>query len=94
MDKLLQDPNTSKIWFLSTENELGRLSQGFANRVKAQDAMDFIHKYEVPAHKVVTYANFVCDYRPLKSEPFRVQMTVGEGKLSYNDDTGLPTASL
>ena len=94
LDKLLQDPISNKIWFPSTENELGRLSQGFHNRVKAQDAMDFIHKHEVPTHKVVTYANFVCDYRPLKSEPFRVRMTVGGDKLSYDDDTGSPTASL
>ena len=56
--------------------------------------MDFIHKHEVPTHKVFTYANFVCDYRPLKSEPFRVRMTVGGDKLSYDNDTGSPTASL
>ena len=56
--------------------------------------MGFIHKYEVPAHKLVTYANFMCDYRPLKSEPFQVQMTVGGDKLSYDDDTVSPTASL
>ena len=56
--------------------------------------MDFIHKHEVPSHKVDTYANFVCDYRPLKSEPFRARMTVGGDKLSYDDDTGSPTASL
>ena len=56
--------------------------------------MDFIHKHEVPSHKTVTYANFVCDYCPLKSEPFRVRMTVGGDKLSYDDDTGSPTASI
>ena len=94
LEKLLQDPSTSKIWFPSTENELGRLAQGLANRVKAQDAMDFIHKHEVPPHKVVTYTNFVCDYCPLKSEPYRVRMTVGGDKLSYDDDTGSLTASL
>ena len=70
LDKLLQNSSMSKIWFPSTENELGRLAQGFQGRVKAQDAMDFIHKHEVPSHKTVTYANLVCDYRPLKSKPF------------------------
>ena len=56
--------------------------------------MDFIHKHEVPNHKLVKYVNFVCNYRPLKSEPFRVQMTVGGDKLSYDNDTGSLTASL
>ena len=93
-EKLLQDPISSKIWFPSTENKLGRYSQGFKERVKAQDAMDFIHKHEVPPHKTVTYANFVCDYRPLKSKPFRVRMTVGGDKLSNDEDTGSPTASI
>ncbi len=94
LDKLLQDPISNKIWFPSTENELGRLAQGFRNCVKEQDAMDFIHKHEVPTHKVVTYANFVCDNRPLKSEPFWVCMTVAGDKFSYDDETGSPTASL
>ena len=70
LEKLLQDPISSKNWFPSTENELGRLAQGFKGRVKAQDAMNFIYKPKVPSHKIVTYANFVCDYRSLKSEPF------------------------
>ena len=71
-----------------------RLSQGFKGRVQAQDTMDFIHKHEVPSHKTVTYANFVCDYCPLKSKPFRVQMTAGGYKLSYDDDTDSPTVSI
>ena len=91
---MLQDPIINIIWFPSTENEMERLSQGFKGRVQAQDAMDFIHKHEVPSHKTVTYANFVCDYHPLKSEPFRVRMTVGGDKLSYDDDTGSSTASI
>ena len=33
LDKLLQDPISSKIWFPSTENELGRLAQGLIVRV-------------------------------------------------------------
>ena len=73
----MQDATSQKIWFPSTKDKLGRLSQGFQGGVKAQDAMDFIFKDEVPSHKTVTYANFVCDYHPLKSEPFRVHMTVG-----------------
>ena len=36
----------------------------------------------------------MCDYRPLKSEPWRVRIIVGGDKLSYADDPGSPTASI
>ena len=36
----------------------------------------------------------VCDYRPLKTEKHRIQLTVGGDKLDYIDDTASPTASL
>ena len=76
MDKLLLNTRTSSVWGPALENELGRLSQGFKNRVKAQDAMDFITFAEIPQDRKVTYANFICDYRPLKTEKFRVRMTI------------------
>ena len=56
--------------------------------------MEFIHFKEKPQDCKVTYANFVCDYRPLKTEKFRVRMTVGGDKLEYFDNTASPTASL
>ena len=94
IDSLLQDKTTHPVWSKALENELGRLAQGFDNCVKAQDAMDFIYHREIPAQQKVTYANFVCDLRPLKSEKFRVRMTVGGDKLDYFDNTSSPTASL
>jgi len=36
----------------------------------------------------------VCDYRPLKDEPYHVRITVGGDKLNYNDDAGSPAANL
>ena len=56
--------------------------------------MIFIPRSAVPQDRKVMYSNFVCDYRPLKSEPFRVRMTVGGDKLDYPDETASPTASL
>ena len=58
------------------------------------DTIDFIHQHEVPPDKKVTYGNFICDYRPLKTEPYRVRLTVGGDKLPYDDDAGSPAASL
>ena len=56
-------------WSVALSNELGRLAQGVEDRVIATDTIDFIPKNQVPRDKKVTYANFICDYRPLKSEP-------------------------
>ena len=62
--------------------------------VKSTDTLVFIFKHEVPAHKKITYANFVCDIRHLKDEPYRVRLVVGGDKLPYNDDAGSPVASI
>ena len=70
IDKLISDPVLAKVWQPALENELGRLSQGFKKRVQAQDAMDFIAYTEIPQDRKITYANFICDYRPLKTEKF------------------------
>ncbi len=41
IDRLITDPNTSPVWSAALENELGRLSNGFQNRVKPQNVMEF-----------------------------------------------------
>lgn len=92
LDSLLQG-GMSKTWGNSLSNELGRLVQGIRS-IKGNDVIDFITKEEVPSHKKVTYANMVCDYRPLKSDPRRVRLTVGGNKLDYPDDAASPAATL
>lgn len=59
-------------WLRFTANEFGRLANGIPNRVRGTDCIVFIPKSKVPPNKKVTYANMVCDYRPLKDEPYRV----------------------
>ena len=48
--------------------------------------VDYILKSEVPADRIVTYANMICDYRPLNFDPHRVRITVGGDKLECLDD--------
>ena len=36
----------------------------------------------------------VCDYRPLKDEPYRIRLTVGGDKLDYFGETASPIANL
>ena len=92
IDSLLRGTNAD-IWSKSMSNELGRLAQGI-NDIPGNDAMEFISLSQVPRDRKVTYANMVCDYRPLKSDPHRVRLTVGGDKLEYYDDATSPAATL
>jgi hypothetical protein len=92
LDDLLRDNFTR--WNRALSNEFGRLAQGNAAGVISTDTISFIPKDHVPPKALVTYGNFICDHRPLKSEPYRVRLTVGGDKLRYDDDAGSPAASL
>ena len=76
----------SVLWTTSLSNELGRLAQGNEHGVKATDTIDFIFKSDVPANQSITYANFVCDFRPLKSEMYRIWLVAGGEKINYAGD--------
>jgi hypothetical protein len=94
LDTLLNGKD-SAIWMNSLANEFGRLAQGcLANSILGTDTIDFIHRHEVPSNKQVTYGNFICDHRPLKTETHRVRCTAGGDKLTYDGDSGSPAASL
>ena len=84
----------SKIWLRSVANELGRLANGIPNRVRGTNCVVFIPKSKVPKNKKVTYANMVCDYRPLKDEHYRVRLTIGGDKLDYEKETASPATNL
>lgn len=81
-------------WEIALSNEWGLLAQGHSYGVLHTDTIDFIDFSSVPPDRDVTYATFVCDHRPLKSDPWRVRIVVGGDRLSYNDDPRSPAASL
>ena len=82
------------IWTQSLSNEWGRLAQGNSNGVRSTDTIEFIFRHDVPKGSDVTYATYVLDYRSLKSEPYRVRITVGGNRLTYTEDSGSPAANL
>ena len=87
-----QDPER---WGTSFANEIGRLAQGVGERMKTgNENIFFIKKHQVPNDRKVTYANPVCDYRPLKEDKYRVRLTVGGDRLPYPEDSGSPAATL
>ena len=75
-------------------HELGRLAQGNIYEVKEIDTVDFIYKDVVHANQPITYTNFICDYRPLKSEMYRINLVAGCNKVKYDGDAGTPADSL
>ena len=92
LDALLKGPSNN-IWSRALSNKLGRLAQGVRD-IKGNNAVDFIPFLQVPSDRIVTYANMVCDIRPLKSDKFWVRLTVGGDRLQYPDDTVSPAATL
>ena len=93
IDELLKE-KMKPTWKIGLSNEIRRLEQGGGDRVAGTNTIDFVHKSEVPANKKVTYANFICNYRPLKTEPHRVRLTVGGDKIDCPYDAGSSAASL
>ena len=69
IDTILKGSNRA-IWLQSLSNEWGRLAQGNDNGVQSTDTIDFINKQDVPSGRDITYATFVLDYHPLKTEPY------------------------
>ena len=56
--------------------------------------MFFTTKYRIPKDRKITYANFICNIRPQKSETHRVRLTAGGDKLDYPGDPSSPEVSL
>ena len=75
IDKLING-NNQKVWRQRLPNEFGRLPVGFKS-IKGTNTINFIRKESIPKHKKITYANMVCDHRPLKTEKYRVRLTIG-----------------
>ena len=83
-----------KIWEISLSKQLGCLAQGKNFSVKVTDTIGFIPKSEIPQGKDITYAIFVCEYRPLKYEPYRICLVVGGDILMYEEEADAPAASI
>ena len=90
---ILLKGSMARIWELSVAREIDRLAKGIFN-IKGNDAIEFIQKSEVPHNETVTYVNMVYDSRLLKSNQYRVRLTVGGDRLEYYNDTATPATYL
>ena len=76
-------------------NELGGLDSAVGDIIKyGTDTIFFIHKHQVHTGRKATYDNAICDYRPLKYDPYCVQFTFGGNIIIYLGDPSTPAASL
>ena len=74
--------------------ELDRLAQGNKYGVTATYCIDFIIHTDVTFSSKITYTNFDTDYRPLKSDPYRIRCVVGGNKLEHMGYAGSPKINL
>ena len=63
------------------------MAQGNDNGVQHTDTIDSIHKHKVSNDRGVTYATFVLDHGPLKTEEYGVRITVGGGRILYAENS-------
>ena len=56
--------------------------------------MFFTAKEKIPKDRKITYANFISNIFPQKSETHRVRLTAGGDKLDYPGDPSSPAVSL
>ena len=90
-----KDKKIREIWARAFCNELGRLTQGFKNRVQGTNCCTFIKFANIPKNKRATYARIVSEIRPQKKEePHRIRMTAGGNLIYYPFDKSQPTADL
>ena len=63
------------------------------NRIKGTNTAFWIKHDSIPKDRVkdITYANFVLDFKPNKTEHHHTRMMAGRDKINYPDDVSTPT---
>ena len=81
MGSLLKGENSTR-WYGGLSNEWDRLSQGNDHGIKGTETLVYIQNEDITIDRKLTYRSFVCDYRPLKDQKWRVRLEVsGENYL-------------
>ena len=91
---LVADPETREVLEKSSANEFGRLIKGLKIGIQGTETMKFIQKHEVPTNNKVTYAQFLCNYRPQKEKKERTKITVGGDRLDNQGGVSTKTEGL
>ena len=62
------DCKVRQMWQRSSANEFGRLAQGVGGRIEGTETIKFLQYHEMPKDWRPTYARFVCEICPQKTE--------------------------
>ena len=79
------DYELQRTWQRSSANEFRRLAQGVGGRIDGTETIKFLLYHEMPMNRRPTYARFVCEICPQKTEQERTRLTVGGNLIDYPD---------
>eukprot|EP00956_Cyclotella_meneghiniana_P010727 scaffold15031_cov47-Cyclotella_meneghiniana.AAC.1 len=93
---LIKRPKYRDTWSKAFGKEIGRLAQGQKGVVEGTNALFFIPRSEVPPERGrdITYTRICANYRPEKSDPNRIRITLGGNLVNYPGDVGTRTADM
>ena len=88
------DRNLRQTWQRSSANEFGQLAQGVGGRIEGMETIKFLHYHDMPKNRRPTYAHFVCDIRPQKTEKEHTTLTGRGNLINYPDPVTTHTCNL
>ena len=92
--QVLQGPNAER-WYANCVKEMGALAQGINPKDNnGTNTIFFIKHTDVPQGKTPTYLRIAINYRPEKTDPFRVRFTAGGDRVQYSGNVSTPTADI
>ena len=68
--------------------------QGVGGRIEGTETIKFLQYHEMPKDWQPTYARFVCEIRPQKTEKERTRLAVRGNLIDYPDPVTTPTCDL
>ena len=94
--QLVKNPKYRDTWSKAFGKEIGRLAQGQKGVVEGTNTMFFIPFDQIPKDRVkdITYTRICANYRPEKSDPNRIRITLGGNLINYPGDVGTRTADM
>ncbi len=96
--KLMKDPVTQETWMTAFGKGFGGMSQGDNNTgqvgTNAMFVMDPKDIPNIPADRMVTYANDVVDFRPQKEDPHCIRITARGNLINYPGKLTMQTVDI
>jgi hypothetical protein len=96
-EDLVKNPKTRDLWSKAMTKELARLAQGLDGLKEGTNTVFYMTHAKIkniPKDRTVTYARTVVDFRPQKTDPNRVRITVGGNLITYPGEVTTRTADM